>query len=84
VSNVDYTVRTSGADGRIWQFPAFCIDHGAGATALPGDSGAAMYRAQGSSEALARGILSGTIGSKTCGTPIQAVLSTYQAQIVVK
>lgn len=84
VSNVDYTVRTSGADGRIWQFPAFCIDHGAGATGLPGDSGAAMYRAQGSSEALARGILSGIVGTKTCGTPIQAVLSTYQAQIVVK
>jgi hypothetical protein len=59
-------------------------DHGAGTPALDGDSGAAMYRAQGTNEALARGILSGTTGSKTCGTPIQTVLSTYNAQIVVR
>lgn len=84
VSNVGYTITTLIADGRSWQFSAFCIDHGAGAAGLPGDSGAAMYRAQGTSEALARGIVSGTTGSKTCGTPIQTVLSTYQAQIVVK
>ena len=84
VSNVDYTVTTTGPDGRTWQFAAFCIDHGAATPGLPGDSGAAMYRAQGSNEALARGIVSGTVGSKTCGTPIQSVLTTYQAQIVVK
>ena len=43
-----------------------------------------MYRAQGTNEALARGILSLRSGSRSCGTPIQTVLSTYNAQIVVK
>jgi hypothetical protein len=85
VSNVNFSVPPAvDGFGRTWSFNVFCIDHGAGTPARGGDSGAAMYRAQGTNEALARGILSLTSDSKTCGTPIQTVLSTYNAQIVVK
>ena len=79
VSDVNLTISTGGR-----QFSAFCINHGSGQPAVPGDSGAGVYRAQAAGEANARGIVSGYLGSKTCATPIGSVTGSYGASVLVK
>jgi hypothetical protein len=78
VSDVNLLISSAGRT-----FRAFCIDHG-GPPAIAGDSGSAVYRASAANEARARGIVSGTTGTKTCSTPIGTVTSTYAAGVLVK
>ncbi len=79
VSDVNLLVASGGRT-----FRAFCIDFGTRQGALGGDSGSAMYQATAAGEANVRGVLWGTIGSRTCGTPVSVIASTYSASVLVK
>ena len=84
VSDVNMAVSVSGG-GLTRQFSAFCVDFAlAGGPPLPGDSGSPMYLGIGADQAAARGVLSGVIGTKGCGTPITSITSTYNATVLTK
>lgn len=82
----DVNVLLTDEQGR--RYSAFCIGMSQGTNARPGDSGAPIYRAIGSNQASARGVLTYTIVNstsfRTCGTTIAAVTSTYNASVLTK